>query len=160
AARVWGMSLLVLLISLVGCAGQKKELSYYPGEYQQVFERQKAGHAPAIDEVSDASKDLSARELDVLGDMYLKQGHHALAIVQYQKAFDADPSLFRIHYKIGEMFVKKGLPQDALEHFQEVLKRDDRNVLSLEGAGEAYFRMGKELEAEASFRKAITVNPD
>ena len=152
---------LVVLAVLVGCAGQKREVTYQPGEYQQFIERQKAGHVPPMDQISESpAKDLSAQELNQLGDLYLQQGNPSLAIVQYHKAVEADPSLFRIHYKIGEMFVKKGLPHDALEHFQAVLKQDERDVLSLEGLGEAYFRMGREKDAEANFHKALEVNPD
>ena len=154
------MCLLVLVFSLSSCAGQKREVNYNPGEYQQVLERQKAGLAPSDDQSSSDSKDLSPKELQRLGDLYLQQGNPAMAIVQYQNAVDADPALFRIHYKIGAMFLKKGLSQDAIQHFQEVLKHDDRDVLTFEGLGEAYFRVGKEEEAEASFRKAIALQPD
>ncbi|MDZ4856170.1 MAG: tetratricopeptide repeat protein [Nitrospirota bacterium] len=154
------LSLLVLFFSIGGCAGPKREVTYNQGEYQQVLDRQKSGLAPSDDQISNASKDLSAHELHRLGDLYLQQGNPSLAIVQYQKAVEADPSLFRIHYKIGDMFLKKGLPQDALQHFQEVLKRDDHDALAIEGVGEAYFRMGKEEEADASFRNAITLQPD
>lgn len=158
--QAWKIMLMVLVL-LAGCAGQKREVTYHPGEYQQLIERQKAGHVPPADQVSESStKDMSAQELNQLGDLYLQQGNPTLAIVQYHKAVEADPSLFRIHYKIGEMFVKKGLPQDALEHFQEVLKNDEKDVLSLEGAGEAYFRMGNEKDAEAFFHKTLEVNPD
>ena len=153
AAAAFGVSLLVLVFSLAGCAGPKKQVTYNPGEYQQVLDRQKAGLAPSDDEASSDSKDLSPQELQRLGDLYLQQGNPALAIVQYQNAVEADPSLFRIHYKMGDMFLKKGLPQDAIQHFQEVLKHDDHDALTFEGLGEAYFRIGKEEEAEASFRK-------
>lgn len=154
------VSLLILLFSLSSCAGEKRQVTYNPGEYQQVLERQKAGLAPAENEISSDSKDLSPKELQRLGDMYLQQGNPALAIVQYQNAVEADPSLFHIHYKIGEMFLKKGLPQDAVQHFQEVLKHDEHDARTFEGLGEAYFRMGKEAEAEMSFRKAIALQPD
>ena len=157
----WAMSLLLVLALLSGCSGQKREVTYHPGEYQQLIERQKVGYVPPADQISEPStKDMSAQELNQLGDLYLQQGNPTLAIVQYHKAVEADPSLFRIHYKIGEMFVKKGLPHDAIEHFKEVLKKDERDLLSLEGAGEAYFRMGDEKEAETFFRKALEVNPD
>ena len=159
-ARVFGVSLLVLVVSLGGCAGPKRQVNYNPGEFQQVVERQKAGRAPSADEVSSASKDISPQELQRLGDLYLQQGNPSLAIMQYQNAVEADPSLFRIHYKIGDMFLKKGLPEDAIPHFQEVLKRDDHDALTLEGLGEAYFRIGKEEDAETSFRKAIDLKPD
>lgn len=154
------LSLLVALLPIGGCASPKKEVSYTSGEYQHVLDRQKAGIAPSDDQISNASKDISAHELHRLGDLYLQQGNPSLAIVHYQKALDADPSLFRIHAKIGDMFLKKGLAQDALQHFQEVLTHDDHDAFALEGGGEAYFRMGKEEEAEASFRKAIAVKPD
>ena len=158
--QAWNIMLMVFVL-LAGCAGKQREVTYHPGEYQQLIERQKAGHVPPMDQVSESStKDLSAQELNQLGDLYLQQGNPTLAIVQYHKAVEADPSLFRIHYKIGEMFVKKGLPHDALDHFHEVLKKDERDVLSLEGAGEAYFRMGSEQDAEAFFHKALEVNPD
>jgi Flp pilus assembly protein TadD len=160
AAGAFGPSLLALIFSLDGCAGPKSQVTYNPGEYQQILDRQKAGLAVSADDVSSSSKEMSPQELNRLGDLYLQQGNPALAIVQYQKAVDADSSLFRIHDKIGEMFLKKGLPQDALQHFQEVLKQDDRDAYANEGAGEAYFRMGQEKEAEASFRKAITLQPD
>jgi Tfp pilus assembly protein PilF len=159
-AGAFGVSLLILVFSLAGCAGPKKQVTYNPGEYQQVLDRQKAGLAPSEDEISSDSKDMSPQELQRLGDLYLQQGNPALAIVQYQNAVEADPSLFRIHYKMGEMFLKKGLMQDAIQHFQEVLKHDDHDALTFEGLGEAYFRMGKEEEAEASFRKAIALQPD
>ena len=160
AAAAFGVSLLVLVVSLSSCAGEKRQVTYNPGEYQQVLDRQKAGLAPAENEISSDSKDMSPNELQRLGDLYLQQGNPALAIVQYQNAVEADPSLFRIHYKMGAMFLKKGLPQDAIQHFQEVLKHDDHDALTFEGLGEAYFRMGKEEEAEASFRKAIALQPD
>lgn len=160
ATAAFGVSLLVLVFSLSSCAGEKRQVTYNPGEYQQVLERQKAGLAQPENEINNDSKDMSPKELQLLGDQYLQQGNPAMAIVHYQKAVDADPTLFRIHYKIGDMFLKKGLPEDALQHFQEVLKRDDSDVLALEGVGEAYFRIGKEDEAEASFRKAITLQPD
>ena len=160
AAAVFGVSLLVLAICLAGCAGPKKQVTYNQGEYQQVLDRQKAGIAPSEDEISSDSKDMSPKELQRLGDLYLQQGNPALAIVQYQNAVEADPSLFHIHYKMGNMFLKKGLPQDAIQHFQEVLKHDEQDALTFEGLGEAYFRVGKEEEAETSFRKAIALQPD
>ena len=103
---------------------------------------------------------MSAQEMHRLGDLYLQQGNPAMAILQYQKAAEADPSLFRVHLTIGELFLKKGLPQDAMQHFQEVLKHDEHDALALEGLGQAHFRMGKEEEAEAAFRKAIALQPD
>jgi len=160
AAAALGVSFLVLVFFLAGCAGQKKQVTYNPGEYQQVLDRQKAGLAPSDVEASSDSKDLSPQELQRLGDLYLQHGNPALAIVQYQNAVEADPSLFRIHYKMGDMFLKKGLPQDAIQHFQEVLKHDDHDALTFEALGEAYFRIGKEEEAEASFRNAIALQPD
>lgn len=160
AARAFGMSLLILVLSLWGCSGEKKQVTYNPGQYQQIIDRQKAGLAPSENEVSSDSKEMSPQELNRLGDLYLQQDNSSMAIVQYQKAIEADPSLFRIHYKIGQMFLKKGLPQDAIQHFQEVLKHDDHDALTLEGLGEAYFRMGQQEEAAASFRKAIDLQPD
>lgn len=160
AAAAFGVSLLVLAFSLEGCAGPKKQVTYNQGEYQQVLDRQKAGLALSDVEASSDSKDLSPKELQRLGDLYLQQGNPALAIVHYQNAVEADPSLFHIHYKMGDMFLKKGLPQDAIQHFQEFLKHDEQDALTFEGLGEAYFRMGKEEEAEASFRKAIALQPD
>jgi len=160
APRIVAGILLACIFVTTGCSGPKNQVTYNPGEYQQILDRQKSGLAPSEDSVTTESKQMSPQELHHLGDLYLQQGNPALALVQYQKAVEADPSLFRIHYKIGELFLKKGLSQDALQHFQEVLKHDDHDALATEGIGEAYFRMGEEEKAETSLKKAITLNPD
>jgi Tfp pilus assembly protein PilF len=154
-----GASLLFLFMLIEGCSSPKPQVTYNTGEYQRILDHQKAGLALPSEESSSTSKEMSPQEIQRLGDLYLQQGNPAMAIVQYQKAVEADPSLFRVHLTIGDLFLKKGLPQDAMQHFQEVLKHDDHDALALEGLGQAYFRMAKEEEAETAFRKSIALQP-
>ena len=159
-AGVIGAGLCLVLMSFDGCSPPKSQINYDPGEYQKILDHQKAGLALPPEEKGSVHKEMSGQEMQRLGDLYLQQGNPAMAILQYQKAVEADSSLFRVHLTIGELFLKKGLPQDAMQHFQEVLKHDEHDALALEGLGQAHFRMGKEEEAEAAFRKAIALQPD
>jgi Flp pilus assembly protein TadD len=81
-----------------------------------------------------------------------------MALVQYDKALRLDSTQTRVRYKMGRLLLKKGLPKEALQAFQEIVQRDANYALAHEAIGEAFFRMGNFAEAEKSLRHAITLD--
>lgn len=62
-----------------------------------------------------------------------------LAFVQYDKALRLDRNQPGLQYKMGRLFLEKGLGEDAKKAFQEVLKINPDHALAYEGMGWACF---------------------
>ena len=48
-------------------------------------------------------------ESEKIADRYLQEGNVIMAFIQYNKALQADPSRTAIRYKLGRLFLQKGL---------------------------------------------------
>jgi tetratricopeptide (TPR) repeat protein len=159
SVRVWA-SLLTLLglvaIAGGGCASQNPP-QVLMGEYKKILERQKAG-MPMEDDVTKKLPEMTAPELERLGDTYLRQGNLNMAFLQYDKALRMEPSQARVRYKVGLLFLKRDAADEALKEFQEILKQDARYALAYEGTGQALLKMQKYAEAEQYFRHALALD--
>jgi len=93
-----------------------------------------------------------------LGDSYVRQGNLNLAFIQYGKALTLDPKIMRIHYKNRTPIFGKRADRRSKKEFQEILKTDPSHVLSHEGMGRTYMKLGEWGEAEKSFLKAIQLD--
>ncbi|HSF32994.1 MAG TPA: tetratricopeptide repeat protein [Candidatus Tectomicrobia bacterium] len=156
-------SLFALLILLgtasivgVGCAARQESPAVF--HYKKLLEQQKAG-MPIDDKALKNLPEMTVADYERLGDSYFQLGNLNMAFIQYDKALRLDPSQVRLRYKMGLLFVKKGLPEDALAMFQEVLKRDASYALAYEGMGQAYLKVNRFKEAENQFRHSLTLNP-
>jgi Tfp pilus assembly protein PilF len=127
------------------------------GGYQKLLENHKARTSVADEALKDLPE-MTAEEHEMAGDTALQQGHLVMAFVQYDKALRRAPTKISLQYKKGLVFLKRGLAQDALRAFQEVLKTDDSFALAHEGIGQAFLLMGDVLEAEKHFQRAITLD--
>jgi len=135
-----------------GCASQTSPPIAF--HYKNILERQKAGMPLAEDHLKNLP-DMTAAEHETLGDTHLQQGNMSLAFSQYEKALRLDPDQIRIRYKTGLLFLKKGLPEDALKEFQVILKKDMRYALAYEGIGQALFQLNNLSEAEKNLLLAL-----
>jgi len=61
---------------------------------------------------------------------------------------------------IGDLFIRAGDYDGALEAYRTILKTDDRNAPALAGAGNAAFQLGRYPLAQQYLESANRVNPD
>jgi tetratricopeptide (TPR) repeat protein len=162
ATRWWYGPAVLILLGLIGFGGGGCASQNAPPvalHYKNLLERQKAG----LPLEEDGLKNLPAmtvHDYESLGDTSLRQGNLQMAFVHYDRALRLDPTQARIRYKIGQLFLKKGLPEDAIKEFHEILKKDVHDALAHEGAGQALLHMDNLSEAEQHFRLALHVNPE
>jgi Flp pilus assembly protein TadD len=152
----------LILLGLIGCAGGGGASLTAPpvaSHYKNLLERQKAG-MPLEENALENLPAMTAHDHESLGDTSLRQGNLNMAFVQYDRAIRLDPTQTRIRYKIGQLFLKKGLPEDALREFHAILKKDAQDALAHEGAGQALLRMDNLSEAEKHLRLALQLNPE
>jgi Flp pilus assembly protein TadD len=127
------------------------------GDYQKLLEQQKAGMTSA-DEVLQDLPEMTAEEYEMTGDNSFRQGNFSVAFVQYDKALRMAPTKVSLRYKIGLVFLKKGLAGDALQAFQAILNTDNTFALAYEGIGQAFLMMGDMREAERHFHRALALS--
>ena len=89
------------------------------------------------------------------GDLGLRRGNLHTAFIHYEKSIKINPDNTRARYKKGLLLTVGRMNQEAINEFQEVLKRKPANALAYEGIGQALFQMKKYDEAEKNFQKAL-----
>ncbi len=134
----------IVAILIAGCAswGSNSNDSIARNEHMRMLEMQKNTEAAkaALDTPRDLPE-LDARGLEQVGDNYARQGNAAMAFIQYEKALAKDPNLESAKVKKGYLYLSRGLDDDALKVFDDVLSRDPKNAPALEGRGRV--RMAK-----------------
>jgi tetratricopeptide (TPR) repeat protein len=140
----------------VGCAARNDPPAVF--HYKNLLEQQKAG-IPIEDKSLNNLPEMTATDFERLGDNHFQLGNLNMAFIQYDKALRLDPDQARLRYKMGLLFVKKGLLEDALTVFQEIVKRDASYALAYEGMGQVYLKMNNFKEAENHLRYSLTLNP-
>ena len=107
----------------MSCASDKSQKGIIQeSEYKKILDRQRQKDSFAFDQDAKAKKipEMTADGHERLGDSYLKQGNIDLAFVQYNEALTLDPNLISVRYKIGCLFLKKGLSKDAEEQYNKI----------------------------------------
>jgi tetratricopeptide (TPR) repeat protein len=101
---------------------------------------------------------MSAEEYERSGDGYFNSGNLQQAFLQYDKSLRLAPGKPQLSYKIGLLFLLNKMNGDAIQQFQEVIKKEPQNALAYEGMGLALFQQQKTADAERYFFKAIELN--
>ncbi len=125
------------------------------------MERQKQKALIADEGVPEIKSPMTVSDYERLGDIYFEQGNIDIAFVQYNKALHLDPGQNNIRYKIGCLFLKKGLAEEARQEFEEILKNNSNNslnALTYLGLGRAYFKIGDYEKAKDSFLQATNLD--
>ncbi len=142
-----------------GCASSptlQKNL-FQANEHRRMMEKQNFELA-AEEKAAQKIPALNADGYEKLGDGYCRQGNYDLAFIQYYKSLDLDPDRVRIHYKIGQLFLLKGLQKEARSEFQAIIKVDARYAIAYEGLGRTFLLDDDYQNAEANFLMAIQCN--
>ena len=151
------VSMLVAMSVLVGggCATREApRTTLHIGDYPQLLEKQKAGMSVG-DEMGKNLPEMTAEEYEMVGDNSFRQGNLSMAFVQYDKAQRIAPTKLSLRYKKGLVFLKKGLAEDALHVFQDILSTDNAFASAYEGIGHALLMKGDIPEAEKHFHRAL-----
>ncbi len=151
----------LMLVPLLqsGCSSGKEELLGYVGNYKEILERQRMG--TTLDEsMMPNLSDMTAGEYEQVGDNYILQGNVTMAFMQYNKGLASDATKTSLRYKLAVLYLRKGLPEDARGHFQEILKQEPGNAAALEGLGEAFLQSNDPESAEKHFRQALAADAD
>lgn len=150
----------VSMLAVAHCAssGSPQAISK-DGEYRKLLElqKQKAEAAQKETELKNLPE-MSAEDHDRLGDRYLSQGNVVIAFVEFQKALELKPTLVRTRYKLGRLYLSRGLTEDALRCFEIIEKQEPRNALAFLGKGLVYFRKGEKRSAEEQLNFAVKLD--
>jgi Flp pilus assembly protein TadD len=141
-----------------GCASRAGlHTTWRPGEHQKLLEKQKTARSIG-DEAPKNLPDMTATEYEIVGDNYLLQNNLPMAFVQYDKALRMAPNKISVQYKKASIFLKRGLLDQALQAFQDMLNADDTFALAHEGIGQTFLLLGKFSESEVHLQRAIALD--
>ncbi len=151
------------LPSLTGCAGKNSAGNIFGQDasqkaYERMLEQQQAR---ASDELAAVKKlpEMTDADYERLGDSYFQQGNLEMAFLQYAKVLRKKSDNSRVLYKVGALFLARGLNQDAVQYFQAILAKDASDALAHQGMGQVFFKEKKYPEAEKHFQAAVKSNP-
>lgn len=151
--------MIIALIILCGCAAGKGQQSV-SGNYKKMVELQqrKASATKAEEPALPAGYETTAETCERLGDAYVIQGDNVAAATEYQKSLEKDPLRTTARYKMGMLFLGRGLPEDALNEFEQIIAKDPHNSSAYYGKGRARFLQGKLDLAQSDLSEAIKYN--
>jgi len=156
------MVMTIQLVGLGGCASKQTVSSNIrESEYKRMMElqRQKTAMSLAAEEkIAKNIPDMTAGDLEMLGDNYIKRGNITLAFMQYQKAGQLDPKRITVRYKLGNLYLRKGLPSEASKEFEEIMKIDPRSALAREGRARIYLANLEWEKAKSNFNEALNID--
>lgn len=159
AVRPCRLLFLILCIVLAGCAARKTpqtELIKQANQYRQMLDQQRA---TATEAALGKIPPLNAEGHETLGDQYALQAKTDRTYKHYQEALRLEPGLIRVRYKIGRLYLEKGLWEEAEKAFGGIVERHPDYAPAYEGLGRALFGRNKLSEAQVHFDQAIRLDP-
>lgn len=153
------LTALFLVPSLWGCASgsaSKDPMAEHKATIDKERKRQDAMRAEMS--ALEPRQEIPLESHEDLGDHYVRQGNLMLAYLQYDKALRFDPGNTTLHYKLGVLFLKRGLTDDARKEFLEVLKEIPDHLPSLLGIGHSYLLTGDLMTAEEYFKRVLEID--
>ena len=146
-----GFCLLIpfLILLMTGCSSSKNnQRGISENGYKRFMERQNA--LAADERTSKENPVMTSEGFERMGDFYVRQGNLPMAFLQYDKALRLDRNQPNIHYKMGRLFLEKGMAEEAQNEFLEVLKVNPQHAQAFEGMGWVFFKRGDFEKAEIS----------
>lgn len=94
------------------------------------------------------------------GEKHMRQGHNDLALVQFNKAIEADPEYINAYLRRG--FVNNALKnyEDAVHDYDKVIELHPQHVFAYISRGSAKNKLEKFDEAMADFDAALQIDPE
>ena len=95
-----------------------------------------------------------------LGMTYEQTGKMDLALAEFQRALELDPSTVIAQYHIGRIDEAKGQYKEAEEEFETVVSRRPGDLTGYMGLGRFYYVHGRFADAEKQFKIMMDLQPD
>jgi tetratricopeptide (TPR) repeat protein len=102
----------------------------------------------------------SAEEYFAIGMAYYDMGKFAEAEKWLIRAKAKDRTQSASEYNLGRIAFETGRYEDAIKHFEAILKRDPVNVLALKAAAYTYIRNGDIEKAAALYDRVLVLVPE
>ena len=83
------------------------------------------------------------------------RGHKALALTEYRRVLESDPSQFTALVTVLEDCRKRGDAGEAIVLANRALARDATNFMALDGLAWAYLKQGDHHQAKAAIERAL-----
>jgi Flp pilus assembly protein TadD len=130
-------------------------------EYKKSAEIQKQKDAVADENIANKLSPMTSADYERLGDSFFQQGSLEMAFVQYMHAVSAaspDAAQNSLRYKIGRLYLRKGITDQAMATFEGMLKYDANSALAYEGIGRTYFKENNVKKAEENYLQALNLD--
>jgi tetratricopeptide (TPR) repeat protein len=111
-----------------------------------------------LDLIRDSPDYVAARV--ALGESLTRRGDTAAAIRQYRGILDLKPDYAGAHEALARLYFASGDNQAGLTEANAELIRTPSNPILLELRGDLEIRLGLKTEAQADWKKALTIAPD
>jgi tetratricopeptide (TPR) repeat protein len=103
---------------------------------------------------------ISPEDYEYLGKLYAKNGKDSLAIINFKKALELQPEKVELNGDIAASYVKLKKYAEAIEAYKAKIQGGKGNANDQFGIGRAYY-FGKDfINADSSFAKVITAQPE
>ena len=93
------------------------------------------------------------------GAVLLKLGRTEEARVALQKAITLEPEFAKPHEDLGRLFLILKEPGQAVRHFSQAIRLDDRQASAYSGLASALAQLGRLEEAETAHQRFIELSP-
>jgi len=103
---------------------------------------------------------VSAQEYFSLGMAYFELGKYAEAEKWLNRARQADRTMVASTYNLGRLAFERQMYDEAVRHFETVLKRDPDNVLALKAAAYTRIKTGDINIAEKHYSRLLVLVPE
>ena len=102
----------------------------------------------------------SAEEYYAIGMAYYDMGKYAEAEKWLNRARARDRTMSASEYNLGRIAFETGRYEEAIKHFESILKRDPNNVLALKAAAYTRIRNGDIEKAMALYERLLILVPE
>jgi tetratricopeptide (TPR) repeat protein len=102
----------------------------------------------------------SAQEYYSIGMAYFELGKYEEAERWLNRARAADKTMTASQYNLGRLAFETGRYNEAAEHFEDILSKDQNNVLALRAAAYTRIKTGDLAAAEKHYAKLLEIVPE
>lgn len=153
---------------LVACGGPRQTVD--PGKEAQAYYMMGVSHLRDQNPTQALKEFLKAERIDAdnvdlqsaLGQTYLLKGAYDLSEIHFKRALEISPNSPEVKNNLGALYLSMQRWDDAIKYFRMAIA--DLLFTSPEvahtGLGFAQFKKGNFVDAIASYRQAVSTNPD